>query len=92
MHKCACAYKKYCGKLKQTKYLIKNKHLEDGVTRETFKLQYTTVMTLKREMCDLSSRARAFSVEALIGVKRHNNEETGKTTHLIIVSIKTDRH
>ena len=49
-------------------------------------------MTLKREMCDLSSRARAFSVEALIGVKRHNNEETGKTTHLIIVSITTDRH
>ena len=37
--KCACAYKKYCGKLKLTKYLIKNKHLEDGVTRETFKLQ-----------------------------------------------------
>lgn len=35
-------------------------------------------MTTKIEMCELSSRARAFSVEALIGVKRQRIEETGK--------------
>jgi hypothetical protein len=29
-------------------------------------------------MCELSSRARAFSVEALIGVKRQRTEETGE--------------
>jgi hypothetical protein len=39
-------------------------------------------MILKREMCELSSRARAFSVEALIGVKSQSNEDTGKKIRL----------
>ncbi|XP_068085213.1 T-box transcription factor TBX15 [Anabrus simplex] len=33
-------------------------------------------MTLSRAMCELSSRARAFSVEALIGVKRPRTEDS----------------
>jgi len=37
---------------------------------------------IKSEMCELSSRARAFSVEALIGVKSQNTEETGKKIRL----------
>jgi hypothetical protein len=40
-------------------------------------------MKRRREMCELSSRARAFSVEALIGVKRQRTEETGKPQQLI---------
>jgi hypothetical protein len=35
-------------------------------------------MRKEGDMCELSCRARAFSVEALIGVKRHRTEETGK--------------
>jgi hypothetical protein len=44
-------------------------------------------MTLKKEMCELSSRARAFSVEALIGVKRQRNEETGKIHNFYLQNI-----
>jgi len=43
-------------------------------------------MTLKSEMCELSSRARAFSVEALIGVKSQNIEETGKKIRLYLLT------
>jgi hypothetical protein len=39
-------------------------------------------MATTREMCELSSRARAFSVEALIGVKRQKIEETGKNKYV----------
>jgi len=49
---------------------------------DVLKIQLTFVMTLKREMCELSSRARAFSVEALLGVKSQSNEETGKKMRL----------
>lgn len=44
-----------------------------------------TVTAMKREMCELSTRARAFSVEALLGVKRQRIEETGKNNNLICV-------
>ena len=37
------------------------------------------IMTLKRDMCELSTKAKAFSVEALIGVKRPRTEDNGQT-------------
>jgi hypothetical protein len=40
-------------------------------------------MKKRRTMCELSTRARAFSVEALIGVKHQRSEEPGKNQQLI---------